>query len=177
MGHAVVGIPDDDGIEKANQHLSAKDRETRTKAAVAMKIRGVNYSKIAEVLGYVSPTQARQAVERSLAASAGPDERAQQRHLESRRLERLLRSVWKKATDDEGEEHLAYVRAALAIIDRHARLVGADAPQEMVVYNPTQREMDEWIATMVKQVNGEMPQEYDVIEGVAIDDDPIGDVS
>lgn len=175
MGHAVAPIPDDDGIEEANKHLTAKDRSTRTKAAVAMKIRGANYSKIAKVLGYVSATQARQAVERSLAESAGPAERDQQRHLESRRLERLLQSVWGKATDDEGEEHLAYVRAALAIIDRHARLVGADAPQEMVVYNPTQREMDEWISTMVKQVNGEMPQEFDVIEGVAITDDPIGD--
>lgn len=175
MAHAVAPIPDDAGIEKANEHLTAKDRETRTKAAVAMKIRGVNYSKIAEVLGYVSATQARQAVERSLAASAGPDERAQQRHLESRRLERLLRSVWKKATDDEGEEHLSYVRAALAIIDRHARLVGADAPQEMVVYNPSHREMEEWITSMVQQVNGEMPEEFDVIEGVAINDDDIGD--
>jgi hypothetical protein len=171
----VTPIPDDAGIERANEHLTAKDRATRTQAAVAMKIKGAPYSKIAKTLGYVSATQARQAVERALAESVGPGDRQQQRFLESRRLERLLQSVFKKATDDEDPEHLAYVRAALAIIDRHARLVGADAPQEMVVYNPSQREMDEWIATMVKQVHGEMPEEYDVIEGVAINDDPVGD--
>ena len=36
-------------------------RSQRTKAAVAMKIKGANYTKIASTLGYVSATQARHA--------------------------------------------------------------------------------------------------------------------
>lgn len=173
-------------LAKANTDLDAPDRTARGNAAVAMRIAGATYTDIARTLEYTSPTHARQAVERSLAASAGEEGRDQMRFLEARRLERILRGLWPKATSDKiigknGQEfdnpdHLAYARTAIAVIDRHARLYGLDAPQEMIVYNPSGAELEAWVANMSRQVHGELPEEYDIIEGHAIDN-PIGDDS
>lgn len=156
--------PDDDPTE-ANKDLTAKDRNSRQEAAVAMRIAGATYSEIARMLDYSSGTHARQAVERSLASTAGTQDRDQLRYVEARRLERLLRSLWRKATDDTCDEHLAAVRTAVAVIDRHAKLYGLDAPQEMVVYTPAASEIEAWVATMAKQVRGELPEEADIITG------------
>lgn len=172
---AVARMGDEDDPEKNNADLELKDRQTRQGAAVAMRIAGATYSEIARALNYPTATQARQAVERALADSVGTESREQLRFLEGRRLERLLRSLWNRATDEEDPEHITYVRTALAVIDRHARLYGADAPQEMVVYNPSGIEIEAWVANMVRQVHGEMPEEFDIIEGEVTDDTPIGD--
>jgi hypothetical protein len=139
--------------------------KARAEAAVALKIAGATYTDIAKTLDYSSASIARQAVERSLAATAGTEDRAKMRLLESKRLERLLRSVWKRATDPADAEHLSYVRAALALIDRHSRLHGLDAPQQMVVYSPAQSEIEAWVAGMSRQVVAGMPLEADIIEG------------
>ena len=193
MVYAAVAPMDDDddkAVEKANADLTAKDRKTRQEAAVALRIAGASYSEIMRTLDYVSVTQARQAVERALANSVGDDDKKQARFLASRRIERLLRSVWGQATTEtvEGinpmtgdkvdvlnENHLAYVRAALSLIDRHIRLNGLDMPTEAIIYNPSNREVEEWIQMMVTQNHSDLPQEYDIIEGVAINDDTIGD--
>lgn len=176
----------EEALAKANADLEAKDRVARQQAAVAMRVAGAAYSEIARTLEYPSVTAARQAVERALAASVGEEGREQLRFIEGRRLERLLRSVWGRATSEDVEvdgkkvpnpDHLAYVRTALAIIDRHARLYGADAPQEMIVYNPAGIEIEAWVANMARQVQGELPEEYDIIEGQTIDDNPVGDDS
>lgn len=161
--------PDDDP-EKANKDLEAKDRKSRQEAAVALRIAGATYSEIARTLEYASPSLARQAVERTLAQSAGDESRDQLRFIEARRLERLLRSLWSKATDEQDDEHLAAVRTAIAVIDRHARLYGLDAPQEMVVYTPAAQELEAWVAKMARQVHGELPQEHDIIEGAIVHD-------
>lgn len=139
--------------------------KARAEAAVAMKIAGATYTDISKVIGYSSATIARQAVERSLAATVGDEDRAQIRLLESKRLERLLRSVWGRATNNADPEHLSYVRAALALIDRHARLHGVDAPAQMVVYSPAQSEIEAWVAGMSRQVVSGLPLEADIIGG------------
>jgi hypothetical protein len=156
-------IHDEKALTKANADLEAKDRKSRQEAAVALRIAGATYSDIARTLDYASAALARQAVERSLATTAGTESREQLRFIEARRLERLLRGLWKKATDETNEEHLAAVRTAIAVIDRHAKLYGLDAPQEMVVYTPAASELEAWVANMAKQVRGEFPEEADII--------------
>jgi hypothetical protein len=154
--------PDDDP-SKVNKDLEKKDRTSRQEAAVALRIAGATYADIARMLEYASPSLARQAVERSLATTVGHESRDQLRFIEARRLERLLRSLWHKATDEKNDEHLAAVRTAIAVIDRHARLYGLDAPQEMVVYTPAATELEAWVSKMAKQVRGELPQETDIV--------------
>lgn len=171
MAHAEPDPVSEADLARLNHDLDANDdRSDRQKAAIAMRIAGANYSEIAEVLSYSSANLARVAVERGLARTAGPEDREQLRWLEARRLERILRGLWKKATMDEidgerNEEHLPAARTALAVIDRHAKLYGLDAPTEMVVYNPTGGEIQAWVERLTSQVREAFPEEADIIEG------------
>lgn len=169
-------LPSEKALEVANADLDTKDRASRQEAAVAMRIAGATYSEIAKVLEYASPSLARQAVERSIAATTGtPESREHQRFLESRRLERLLRSLWNKATNEDHEEHLAAIRTAVALIDRHSRLNGLDQPSEMIVYTPAQEEIQRWVAMVTEQTRGQLPEEEDILEGEVIKDTGYGD--
>lgn len=145
--------------------LVAKDRPTRQDSAVAMRIAGANYSEIAKFLGYRSVEDARAAVERSLASSVGEADREKQRFLTARRLERLLRASWHKATDETSPEQLPAIRTALAIIDRHARLYGLDAPTEMVVYTPSRLEIERFVEAVSANLSRELPEEADIVDG------------
>lgn len=108
--------------------------DQKAEAAMALAISGASWSNIAKIVGYSSPTRARQAVERVLASSAdSPLERDKMRVLTSRRLNRLLQSVMSKAVDPKDPQHLAYNARALALVDREAKLWGVDAPTQVQV--------------------------------------------
>lgn len=147
------------------------DNHTRAQSAVALRLGGASYTNIAEVLGYTDAFRARQVVERALAESAGSDEDIDKlRYLTARRLERLLQSLWPRGTNPQDPEHLAYARMILATIDRHARVWGVDAPQQMVVHTPNTLELQQWVTTMVKQVTGDEAGEADVIDAEVVED-------
>lgn len=175
MAYAEPDPVDEAGLERSLEGKEVApvepDRQARVEAAVGMKAAGASYAEIARVLGYSSAHRARVAVERGLADVAGPEDKQQLRFLTSRRLERLLRGLWNKATDENSPEHLAAARTALAVIDRHARLYGIDAPQEMVVYNPSGVEIDAWVSKMVAQVRPELPEEADIIDAEVVTDE------
>lgn len=155
-------------VEKINSDFDIADRAGRQEACIALKMAGATYTQIAEVLQYASGDEARKAFERALASTVGEDDRAQARALARRRLERILRSLWPKATDEEDDAHLAYARTALAYIDRIIRLDGADAPSEMVVYTPQNAEIDAWLKKMHNKAHSDMPEEFDIIEGEVV---------
>ena len=146
-----------------------KGSTNRAEAAVAMRIAGAAYSEIARTLDFTSAHQARMSVEATLAATAGGNDREQLRFVEARRLERLLRSLWRKALDENHDEHLAAIRTALAVIDRHARLYGLDAPAEMVVYSPSREEIDRFVAVAAASLTAKLPDEADIIDGQVVD--------
>jgi DNA-binding transcriptional ArsR family regulator len=171
MAYAEPEHLDEKGLERLNPDLDAPDRRSRVEAAIALKVAGANYSEIAEVLSYSTVEQARSAVERGLAATASEEDRSRQREIASRRLERLLRGLWRKATDEDNPEHLSAARTALAIVDRHIRLWGSDAPSEMVIFSPAKGEMEAWIESMVKRVRQGLPEEADIIDADVVDDD------
>ena len=134
------------------------------RAAVGLRLAGASYGEIAEVLGYSTAVQAREAIEQDLALEATTAGRDELRDLEGERILKLLRNVWVKATSPRDPEHLAAAKVALALIDRRIRLYGLDAPQEIVVYNPSASEIDEWVAKMIQA-----PQ-YEVLEGEVVSD-------
>lgn len=142
------------------------DTATRAAAAVSMKIAGASYSDIARTLGYSSAFHARSAVERVLAESADDeDDKARMKVLISRRLDRLLKSVMPRAVDPKDPEHLAYNARALAIVDRQARLHGADAPATAVVVTPDAQRVEQYVATVLALARaGDAAQEQDIIE-------------
>jgi hypothetical protein len=164
MAYAEPDDPGEQGLERLNNDLSDADRKGRQESAIALRIAGASYTEVAQVLGYASAARARQSVEAGLAATVGEEDRAQQRFLASRRLERLLRGLWKKSTDEESEDQIPAARTALAIIDRHIKLNGLDAPSEHIIYNPGQKEIEAWVMKMTQQVVGSTPEERDIIE-------------
>lgn len=143
----------------------------RDKSAVALRLAGAPYEAIATTLGYPSSGAARTAVETVLANSVNQaHDLPHLRELTSRRIERLLRSVWTKATDPEDPDHLAYARTALALVDRHSRLMGLDAPQRLEVSTPDQETKERWIRGMIAQVKPEgVAREVDSIDEDIVD--------
>lgn len=176
MAYAEPDPVPEDGLERMNPDLEEEDRASRQQSAVALKIAGATYTEIAKALGYSSAHYARVAVERALAASVGEEDREQLRFIQSRRLERLLRGLWPKATNERSPDQIAAARTALSVIDRHIKLTGTDAPTQMVVHSPTAGEIEKWIASMAAQVSQGLPEEKDILEGeIVVEDDGYGD--
>lgn len=142
-------------------------------AAVQLRVQGTSYSDIAFTMGLRGPREALTLVTRELAALAADDASEDRDHLRreaSAQLDHLLVGVMAKASDPDDAEHLVAVRAAVTIIDRRIRLYGLDAPTEITVHNPTQTELEQWVAQIVTHV---MPalQEPDIVD-VESDEQP-----
>lgn len=163
-----TGLDDVPKVKGANG-----DYPTKAAAAVALRMAGADFTTIAEELNYANASAARNAYETALASVASdPKDIEHQKMLAHMRLERLLLSVWPKATDPKNLEQIAYVRSALSIIDRHARLLGIDSPQQMVVHTPDARSVTEWVTGMLAQVtHGELEAESDIIDAEEVGDD------
>jgi hypothetical protein len=132
--------------------MSGKDGVARRtgQAATALRLAGASYAEVAEALGLADAVEARNIVERDLATRSDDEVgRTALRAEEEARILRLLRGVWAKATTPSDPEHLVAARIALAMVDRHARLMGLDMPTEVIVYTPTTSEIDAWVAEVV----------------------------
>jgi hypothetical protein len=177
MGYKEVSLSSEKALEKANADLDqGADRPSRVGAAIALWVDGAPLSEIAELLGYSSATQARQAIEKGLASTlADEDGKEKARFKANRRLERMLRPLWKRIEDPDDPENLPAIRAGLSITDRIIRLNGADAAQEMIVYNPSTAELDAWLAERARAIRGQVPDEVDIIEGYVVQDTGEGD--
>jgi len=118
---------------------------------LALRLAGAGYDEVADALGLTSAQVARDHAEKALEARAWDDVqgRDRMRAENGARLERLLRGVWAKATNPDHPEHLAAVKVAKEVIDRHCRLYGLDAPSEVIVHTPTATEIDQWVAGMI----------------------------
>ena len=147
-----------------------RGRKKRGEAAVALRMAGASYDDIANTLGYKNASTVSAVVERSLAAGLTDDQRDSARELAGRRIERLLRAVWGKATNEAHPEHIAAVRTARELIDRHSRLYGLDAPTQMVVRTATTDQLEQWVTTVLAHAVPEV-EEADVID-VEVEDDP-----
>jgi hypothetical protein len=142
---------------------------------VALRLAGASYVEIAEALAFADAKAARALVETWLGESASDADRAALRTTETLRLERLLRGVWGKATNPDHPEHLPAAKVALAIIDRHSRLHGLDAPAEVVVHTPTTAEIDAWVANMTAVGMSELRAlEAPVVIDADVADEPAG---
>lgn len=139
-------------------------------AATALRFAGASFADIAEMLGVESAEIARRMVESDLASQPTHEDRDWLRKEEAARIERLIRSVWRKATAEQDPEHLPAVRMALSLIDRHARLLGLDMPTEVVVYTPQQREIEDWVGEVLSGLAPHMGLiEAEVIEDAVAD--------
>jgi hypothetical protein len=127
-------------------------RNRKAEAALEMRHRHIGWDEIAETLGYPTPRHALVAVEKALQNGLRTDESKQfMRELASKKLEELIYAVWAKATNDEHPEQLTAVGKARELIADHAKLHGYVAPTEVSIYNPSQREIDDFVGELMKE--------------------------
>lgn len=148
----------------------SRARNRKAGAALSMSLSGADWKQIARSCGYPTPRAAKVAVELMLEKRLDAMDREHLRLQVSGRLDVLLRGVWSKATDPESPEHLVAVGRAREIIADHRKVWGTDAPQEIVVTNPTQGQIDEWVAGII---GGSLPQvqEADIVEAEVLSDE------
>lgn len=168
-------IPIDDvntEIEKADPNAAvlenAVDRSTtKAEAAVALFVYGVSYTEIKNKLGYSSAHRARIAVERALAASAdSADDRDMARVVIRKQLRRLLAAHMPQAVDVKNPAQLAYSARTLAIIDRLAKLDGADAPTQ-IQFSASDSHIQEFVEMLMPEAR----KDSEAIEADILDAD------
>lgn len=156
--------------KNSTELVRARDRKAN--AALDMAIHGANWDQIAEVLGFPTPRAAKVAVEIALEKNLSQVDRQKMRLLVHARLNAALQSVSGKAMDPEDPEHLVAVGRYREIVADQRRMWGIDAPQELLITNPTQRELDAWVGLAVSQGIPDV-EEDDVVDGEVIDDEAV----
>lgn len=164
-----------DAVDKETelkQKVAAMDPPTRAAAAVNLRIEGASWTDIARILEYSSAQRARVAVERALAEMAESEEdREQLRWTMNQRLNRILYSLMRRATNPKDQDHLAYVSKVLAVMDRQSKLNGLDMPTTIAVYNPSNEAIEKYVEQTVeilRRANGEI--EADIMAEEEIED-------
>lgn len=150
---------------------NAVDRsDTKAEAAVALFVFGASYTEIKNKLGYSSAHRAKNAVERALAASAdSEDDRDKARTVIRKQLRRLLAAHMPQAVDVKNANQLAYSARTLAIIDRLAKLDGADAPTQVVI-TPSDQYIQEFLEQVIPMAKADQEQiEADILDAEVLD--------
>jgi hypothetical protein len=148
-----------------------KARDRKASAALAMKLGGADWDEIARALGYPNDRAVITAVELALGRQLNQLDRNHLRLLAAGRLESLVRSSWKKAHTEDDPEHLAAIKTTRETVESLVRLWGLNAPQEILVTNPTQEMLDQWVGRVVST---NLPQ---VTEADIVDAEDVQEVS
>ena len=117
-------------MRKKRNSRSPKQQLTlaeRTKQELQLLLAGASYREIAEAVG-VAPSTVHDDVQRAL-RDIPRREADELRQVEVERLDRLQRAVWADAVKGD----LPSVDRAVRIIDRRAKMLGLDAPQQVEV--------------------------------------------
>lgn len=160
--------------KRDRERVAAMDPPTRAAAAVTMAVEGAGYDDIARVMDYRTPVEAKHAVWDAIAAvEADHGDIDRMRSLHSRRLDKLLYSVFRQATTAGHPDQLSYGRYVLAIMQAQAHLYGLDAAQQIVVYTPTQREIAAYAAQVQELLRSQRGAlEADIIDVEILEDGP-----
>ena len=129
------------------------------KEALQLRLEGKTYTEIAERMGK-SVSTVHGYVADSLAEVTKED--AQQlRDVEAARLDALQHAIWDKAIGGD----LSAMDRVIKIIDRRARLLGLDAPQQVAVNNGADVDIDgavdKLIAVAMREVANIQPDALD----------------
>lgn len=167
---------DPTGVRGSNptDRTLGRARERKANAALALALAGAEWSQIALATGYPTARAAKVAVERALEKQldTDPNAKAKMRLMASKRLERLLMSVWPKANDAEHPEHLLANTKARELVAQWTKLHGLDAPAEVFIHNPTNDMIEEWVAKIVTHALPAV-EEDDIID---LDEDSITEI-
>jgi hypothetical protein len=137
----------------------------RAASALQLRIDGASFSDIAKVLEFKDAKEAQDAVERALASEyRSPTQVEQVRALQSKRIDRILYSLMRRATNPKDPDHLAYANRALAAIKQQTDLEGAAAPARVdITYNPTTAQLEQWASAVTAKMHG-LIEEGEIID-------------
>jgi len=159
-------------MEEAEQNITEvaeptpeeKAAELEAKEAKVLELRraGFTFQRIAEEVGYATPSGAQRALERIMTRNV-PQAPEEFRWQELDRLDRMQVALWPRAMKGDDRAIGTIVR----LMERRARLVGIDAPQriqaEVVNYDGT-RDIDgdiERIVNILRGVDSSEPLEVE----------------
>jgi len=162
-----TGVANIDGTPPSRELVRARDRKAN--ASLDMALHGANWDQIAEVMGYPTARAAKVAVELALERNLSTVDKQKMRLLIQGRYNTMVQAVAPKALDPEHPEQLAALGRYREITADVRRMWGLDAPQEVLVTNPTEREITDWVGLTVSQ---SLPQveEDDIVEAELVDD-------
>jgi len=150
--------------EVAEPTPEEKAAELEAKEAKVLELRraGFTFQRIAEEVGYATPSGAQRALERIMTRNI-PQAPEEFRWQELDRLDRMQVALWPRAM--KGDDRA--IGTIIRLMERRARLVGIDAPQriqaEVVNYDGT-RDIDgdiERIVNLIRGVDSSQPLEVE----------------
>jgi hypothetical protein len=163
-----TGVRDDS--ERGNSEVSrARDRKANAALELAMD-NHASWIEIAEVLGYPTARAAKVAVEQALERNLQAGDRDHMRRYAATRMERMLRSIWKRTIDEEDPDQLAFIREARGLIGDQVKLWGLAAPSEVVISNPSANEIEAWVA-QIHQASTPALEEADIFDIDIVEDE------
>lgn len=165
-----TGVAKVDDVNPSKELVRARERKAN--ASLDMALHGANWDQIAEVMGYPTPRLAKVAVELALEKNLSTVDKQKMRLLIQGRYNAMVQAVASKALDEDHPEQLAALGRYREITADVRRMWGLDAPQEVLVTNPTEREITEWVGLTVSTG---LPQveEDDIVEGEVLEDQAV----
>jgi len=142
----VIQTPEQTALEKAAE-LEAKEAKV-----LELRRAGFTFQRIAEEVGYATPSGAQRALERIMTRNV-PQAPEEFRWQELDRLDRMQVALWPRAMKGDDRAISTIVR----LMERRARLVGIDAPQRIqaeVVNYDGNRDIDGDIERIVNILRG-----------------------
>lgn len=140
----------------------AAELEAKELKVLELRRAGFTFQRIAEEVGYATPSGAQRALERIMTRNL-PQAPEEFRWQELDRLDRMQVALWPRAM--KGDDRA--INTIVRLMERRARLVGIDAPQriqaEVVNYDGT-RDIDgdiERIVNLIRGVDSSQPLEVE----------------
>lgn len=137
---------------------------TRREAMLKAWASGWTFGEIAERWGYKSPAFARAAIERALADADIVMDRPAERARFTTSLLAHHKEAATRAADPEDEEQMAWMRMDIIVIDRLAKLLGLDAPTQVVI-TPGAEEFEVLTTALAIASGAVVPVEADPMGG------------
>lgn len=161
----VHGSPGDKGGSALTR---AKHRKARS--ALALKVRGYNSEDIAIAVGYPNGAAVNRAIEVALGEELSELDRKAVRQVAVRRLERSWQALQAIIENPAHPNQIAAINSGVKVTDRLAKLIGLDAPTEVIVTSPAAAEIQQWVdealdAERALTGAGALPVDDDVLEG------------
>lgn len=151
---------DDNLVTTETNRADAADRAAK---AWKLRVAGASWEEVARMVGYGNASNAYRAVKNYFGQVPQID-REMLRGMARARGEMLWLRALQQVERTEGAP--AAIRAAVAVLERHARLDGLDAPTKVDVNGPDPLEFERFVRLAAIGAGLSIPEEADIFEDI-----------